>query len=125
MGATNPKGAGVNNFTKYTVGEYGVVNGSAAMAAEIAARGPVACSIAVTEALEQYTGGIFKDTTGVTAHMHTVAVSGYGTDAAGEEYWVVRNSWGTYWGERGWFRLAKGVNNLGVESRCEWAVPTI
>ena len=72
---------GVNNFTKYTVSEFGQVPGcpgaqcAAAMAAEISARGPIACSIAVTEALEAYRGGIFKDTTGVTAHMHTISVS--------------------------------------------------
>lgn len=30
---------------------------------------------------------------------------------------------GTYWGEGGWFRLVRGVDNLGVESNCDWAVP--
>ena len=30
---------------------------------------------------------------------------------------------GTYWGEGGWFKLIRGVDNLGVESNCDWAVP--
>jgi len=90
--------AGENNYTTYFVSEYGEVNGTENMAAEIAARGPIACSIAVTPEFEAYTGGIFKDTTGATAHMHSVAVSGYGTDSeTNQDYWIVRNSWGTYW----------------------------
>ena len=114
------------NYTTYKVSEYGEVNTTALMAAEIAARGPVACSIAVTPELEAFRGaGVFKDSTGVTAHMHTVAVSGFGTDTAAGDYWIVRNSWGKYWGDAGWFKLAKGVNNLGVESRCVWAVPAL
>jgi cathepsin X len=117
--------AGENNFTTFTVTEYGEVNGTDNMAAEIAARGPIACSIAVTPELEAYSGGIFEDETGVTAHMHTVSVSGYGTDSEGKDYWLVRNSWGTYWGETGWFRIVKGTNNLGIESRCVWAVPAV
>jgi cathepsin X len=74
----------------------------------------------------RYTGGIFEDTTGVTAHMHTVSVGGFGTDpASGKDYWIVRNSWGTYFGETGWFRIVRGTNNLGIESRCVWAVPAV
>lgn len=34
------------------------------MMAEIFARGPIACTIAVTEEFEKYSGGIFNDTTG-------------------------------------------------------------
>ena len=34
-----------------------------------------------------------------------------------------RNSWGTYWGEEGFFRLSMHKDNLGVEDRCFWAVP--
>ena len=35
-----------------------------------------------------------------------------------------RSVGGVYWGEDGWFRLAKGIDNLGVESQeCSWATP--
>lgn len=40
-------------------------------------------------------------------------------------YWVLRNSWGTYWGETGWMRIARGINALGVESGCNWATPVV
>lgn len=53
--------------------------------------------------------------------MHAVAISGYGASDDGVPFWVGRNTWGTYWGEEGWFRLEKGVNALGVESNgCDW-----
>lgn len=32
---------------------------------------------------------------------------------------------GTYWGENGFFKIAKGINNLGIEEECSWGVPTI
>eukprot|EP01046_Picozoa_sp_COSAG06_P031749 COSAG06_NODE_3118_length_5830_cov_5.051649_5_plen_74_part_00 len=35
---------------------------------------------------------------------------------------IGRNSWGTYWGEHGWFRIVRGTNNLGIEANCDWAV---
>jgi cathepsin X len=95
------------------------------MKAEIGARGPIGCGMCVTEAFENYKGGIFKDTTNCTQQDHEISIAGYGTTAAGEDYWIGRNSWGTYWGEKGWFRLARGTNNLGIEESCQWATPKL
>ena len=69
-------------------------------------------------------GGVFRDTTNATDINHDISVVGYGEEN-GEKYWVIRNSWGTYWGESGFFRLARGTNNLGieVEGTCSWAAP--
>ena len=77
-------------------------------------------------AFEQYSGGIFQDTTGCTTLDHSISIAGYGHDlASGKDYWIGRNSWGTYWGEEGWFRLVRGSNNLGVEAACTWMTPKL
>lgn len=108
------------------VEEHGQVFGVDHIMAEIAARGPVTCTIAVPQALEDYTSGVFNDTTGAKGLDHDIEVTGYGTDTDGTPYWHIRNSWGVYWGEQGWFRLVRGVDNLGIESQeCSWATPKI
>ena len=33
----------------------------------------------------------------------------------------MRNSWGEYWGEMGYFKIRRGLNQLGIESDCSWA----
>ena len=112
-----------STYTTYHVTEYGQVQGEDKMMAEIAARGPIACGLCVTPDFETYKGGIFNDTTGCKDQDHEISIAGYGQDASGTKYWIGRNSWGTYWGENGWFRIIRGVDNLGVEDACDWAVP--
>ena len=50
---------------------HGVVLGEKNMMAEIAARGPITATIAVTPELDAYKGGVFKDTTGAKGLVHT------------------------------------------------------
>lgn len=106
----------------YKVDEYGAIQGEEAMMQEIYQRGPIACGVAVPDSLEEYTGGIYEDTTGDQEIVHDISVVGYGEEN-GKKYWLVRNSWGTHWGEQGFFRVVRGVNNIAIETDCAWATP--
>ena len=69
------------------------------MMSEIYHRGPIACGISVTDDLyKHYTGGVFYDKTNASMIDHDISVVGYGVDKpTGLKYWLIRNSWGTYW----------------------------
>ena len=111
-----------DQYLVYGVEEFGHVSGEEEMMQEIYQRGPIACGIAVPEELEDYTGGIYCDKTGDKNIVHDISVVGYGEED-GTPYWLVRNSWGTHWGEEGFFRVCRGSNNIAIESDCAWATP--
>lgn len=68
--------------------------------------GPVSICVAAN-AFQTYSGGILKVCPGTIDHC--VQAVGYGEDG-GEKYWLVRNSWGTGWGEKGYIRVQMGQN---------------
>lgn len=111
------KCTGLSSFPNATVAEYGTIQGQEAMQAEIYARGPIACGIDALPLLE-YTGGIVTNNPGQQVD-HVISVVGWGNDDKDGQYWIVRNSWGEYWGEMGYVRV--GFGQLQVESGCAWA----
>eukprot|EP01016_Furgasonia_blochmanni_P045555 TRINITY_DN643_c0_g4_i1.p1 TRINITY_DN643_c0_g4~~TRINITY_DN643_c0_g4_i1.p1 ORF type:complete len:276 (-),score=43.83 TRINITY_DN643_c0_g4_i1:127-954(-) len=113
------------SYKPWYVTEYGTVSGVHRMKAEIYRRGPIACGIEATDAFENYTGGIYSEKKEFASINHEISVVGWGFDEeSGTEYWIGRNSWGSYWGEYGFFRIKMHSDNLGIEEYCDWAVPS-
>ena len=54
-----------------------------------------------------YKSGIYKHTTGSYRGGHAVKMLGWGVEN-GVEYWLCANSWGPSWGDKGFFKIAKG-----------------
>jgi cathepsin X len=110
---------GLARYPNATISEYGSIVGRNAMQKEIFSRGPIACGIDAGP-IRDYTTGIATQVSSDTDHV--ISVVGWGTDATEGFYWIVRNSWGEYWGEHGYVRVKSGALNL-EEAGCAWAVP--
>ncbi|KAG5829988.1 hypothetical protein ANANG_G00319670 [Anguilla anguilla] len=82
-----------------------------ALQVAVANVGPVSVSINVLPSFNSYRGGVYDDPSCSSAETnHAVLVVGYGTDR-GKDFWLVKNSWGTDWGESGFIRMARNRNN--------------
>ena len=68
------------------------------------------------ESMQSYSGGI-DDPQGCdpSAIDHCVTLVGYGTDS-GTDFWKIKNSWGTGWGEQGYYRLKRGEGLCGINA---------
>ena len=67
-------------------------------------------------AFGNYANGIFSGCTSQTIN-HAVLVYGYGTEN-GVDYWLVKNSWGSNWGNGGTIKIRRGTNECGIGGYC-------
>jgi C1A family cysteine protease len=77
----------------------------------ISTRGPLEACFTVYDDFYAYTGGIYRHLTGAAVGGHCVCCVGYNDT---EKYWIMKNSWGTGFGESGYFRIAYG--ECGIDS---------
>ena len=47
-------------------------------------------------------------------YNHAVTVFGYGEDPDGRKFWKIKNSWGADWGEKGYFKLTRGLGHCNI-----------
>lgn len=104
--------------------KYGSQRGSFAQYAVIT-DGPIIIGIAVYQSMMDF----FKDPKNakkVYSHKvkneskndtklggHAVVIIGWGTDENGTDFWLIRNSWGRNWADKGYFRIERGINFIG------------
>lgn len=84
----------------------------AAMKQAILDYGPIAVAVAADGAFSAYSGGVFN-ACGATSINHAVALVGWDDQQGANGVWILRNSWGTGWGENGYMRIAYGCNYVG------------
>jgi KDEL-tailed cysteine endopeptidase len=78
---------------------------------------PVAVAIDASGSdLQFYSEGVFTGDCGKELN-HAVTVVGYGENPNGSKYWIVKNSWGTRWGEAGYIKMERGLSG-DAQGKC-------
>jgi len=97
-------------------------NNEAALEDAVASKGPVSVAINVVSDFQFYSSGIYNGacSSSASALNHGVVVVGF--ENSGSAYWIVRNSWGTSWGEKGYIRMTKGKNICGIADAASYPV---
>nr|CDJ88569.1 Peptidase C1A domain containing protein [Haemonchus contortus] len=81
---------------------------------EIMTKGSVVGSYDVFTDFSHYKSGIYRHTGGKPDGRHAVRIIGWGKEN-GTDYWLIANSWHDDWGENGYFRMIRGINDCGIE----------
>ncbi|XP_028827495.1 cathepsin L1-like isoform X2 [Denticeps clupeoides] len=84
----------------------------------VALVGPVIAFIDASHpSFQFYQSGVYYEPNCSSTEVdHVVLVVGYGQED-GQDYWLVKNSWGTFWGEKGYMKMARNRSNMcGIAS---------
>ena len=108
-----------SNTDKYKIVAWGYVKPDAgiptvrSMKEALCKYGPIAACVKVTPAFQAYRSGIFDEFAAVSGERdinHAITIVGW--DDSKESY-LVKNSWGTQWGDKGYVWIKYGCNNIG------------
>jgi len=106
------------SFTKTKAKTGYAIKGVTNMQKEIMTNGPIQVAFTVYKSFMSYKSGVYQK------HWyellpeggHAVKIVGWGNEA-GTDYWLVANSWDTTWGLQGFFKIKRGSNQCGIETK--------
>lgn len=107
---TNLCGDWQSRVTKIT-GQTVLTGNPAGMKEWISTKGALSACFIVYDDFFAYSSGVYKHVSGAQAGGHCVSIVGYSNS---QGCWIAKNSWGTSWGESGFFRIAYG--DCGIDS---------
>ncbi|XP_057534627.1 cathepsin B-like protease 2 [Amaranthus tricolor] len=108
----------------YGANAYRVRKNTYQIMAELYKNGPLEVAFDVYEDFAHYKSGVYKHLTGEYLGGHAVKLIGWGTSAEGEDYWLVANQWNRSWGDDGYFKIARGTNECGIEEDVVGGMPS-
>jgi len=101
-------------WKKYHVSTYYGLNTVEDAQSDMMANGPFEACFDVYEDFLQYKSGVYQHKSGSYLGGHCVKIEGWGEEN-GVPYWLVNNSWTTYWGDNGQFKILRGSDECGIE----------
>jgi cathepsin B len=107
---------------KCKAGSVKSAKGPAAIKTLIEASGPVETGFTVYDDFFNYKSGIYHHVSGGVDGGHAVKIIGWGAQGS-ENYWIVANSWGTSWGEKGFFNIRQG--DSGIDDQVFGCTPDV
>jgi len=100
-----------------------------ALMAAVATVGPISVGIDASKpGFQMYKKGVYYSIRCSSVHQdHGVLAVGYGTmetiPGLRQDYWIVKNSWGESWGDKGYLKMARGLHNMcGIASQASFPV---
>jgi hypothetical protein len=72
--------------------------------------GPVSVAVYADSNFQAYRGGVFSSCVNTTSINHAVNLVGWDDE---NQAWIMRNSWGSGWGEQGYMRIKYNCSNIG------------
>lgn len=98
----------------HTKDKYTISSDQNKIMTEIYTNGPVEGAFTVYADFPNYKSGVYKHTTGSALGGHAIKILGWGVEND-TPYWLVANSWNADWGDKGFFKIARGNNECGIE----------
>ena len=83
--------------------------------------GPVSVGVHVSNDFMSYNGGVFNGSDCTNTLNHAVVIVGF-NNVHQPNYWIVKNSWGSWWGESGYIRMLKGSNICGIANLATYPI---
>ena len=105
---------------RITVGSYDVVS-SDSIKNHLIEYGPLVTGFMVYEDFFNYTEGVYEYEEGGQVGRHAVVIVGYNDSVDNPDepgHWICKNSWGTEWGEEGYFRIKYDTNDFEYDTYC-------
>jgi cathepsin H len=116
----NPEFVGARTLRSYNITE----GDEESMIAILFNEGPISIAYQVVDDFRFYSSGIYSSLDCKQGPMdvnHAVLIVGYGEED-GVKYWIVKNSWGDSWGEKGYFRIERGKNMCGLATCASYPI---